>query len=246
MWLAHHGIKGQHWGVKNGPPYPIGSSNKTLFISGSSKTQNKESPYYLKKLPKEIRSEINSAMKDNKKIIVGDAPGIDRQVQDYLKKKHYKNVEVYGPSSIRYSANKKWKTNPVNSDEFNKGSDEWLRKKDILMTKVSTEGLAVILENGGSSATRDNVYRLIEQNKNVTIYELKSNKKIQKLTEKWFEFEDLDYKLGKIVEKEIPGYKNIGSSDEAFRAISKWRDTKEHDEETNRILNRLDELAKEI
>lgn len=23
-WLFHHGIKGQKWGVKNGPPYPIG------------------------------------------------------------------------------------------------------------------------------------------------------------------------------------------------------------------------------
>ena len=23
-FLAHHGIKGQKWGVKNGPPYPLG------------------------------------------------------------------------------------------------------------------------------------------------------------------------------------------------------------------------------
>lgn len=23
MWLAHHGVKGMHWGVRNGPPYPI-------------------------------------------------------------------------------------------------------------------------------------------------------------------------------------------------------------------------------
>ena len=22
-WLEHHGIKGQHWGVRNGPPYPL-------------------------------------------------------------------------------------------------------------------------------------------------------------------------------------------------------------------------------
>ena len=25
LYLAHHGIKGQKWGVKNGPPYPIGT-----------------------------------------------------------------------------------------------------------------------------------------------------------------------------------------------------------------------------
>lgn len=26
-WLAHHGIKGQQWGVQNGPPYPIPSGD---------------------------------------------------------------------------------------------------------------------------------------------------------------------------------------------------------------------------
>lgn len=28
MYLMHHGVKGQQWGVKNGPPYPLGTSNK--------------------------------------------------------------------------------------------------------------------------------------------------------------------------------------------------------------------------
>ena len=27
-YLAHHGIKGQKWGVKNGPPYPLHSSRQ--------------------------------------------------------------------------------------------------------------------------------------------------------------------------------------------------------------------------
>lgn len=29
FYLAHHGIKGQKWDVKNGPPYPLGSSQKS-------------------------------------------------------------------------------------------------------------------------------------------------------------------------------------------------------------------------
>lgn len=28
--LYHHGIKGQHWGVKNGPPYPLNASRRSL------------------------------------------------------------------------------------------------------------------------------------------------------------------------------------------------------------------------
>lgn len=37
MWIAvpnealyHHGIKGQRWGVRNGPPYPLSSSNRSV------------------------------------------------------------------------------------------------------------------------------------------------------------------------------------------------------------------------
>lgn len=33
MWLAHHGVKGQHWGIKNGPPYPIQKVNKNKIKS---------------------------------------------------------------------------------------------------------------------------------------------------------------------------------------------------------------------
>lgn len=28
-YLAHHGIKGMHWGARNGPPYPLGYSSHT-------------------------------------------------------------------------------------------------------------------------------------------------------------------------------------------------------------------------
>ena len=44
IWLCHHGIKGQKWGIKNGPPYPINDSyfylpSKTkMFRSSTSKT----------------------------------------------------------------------------------------------------------------------------------------------------------------------------------------------------------------
>jgi len=35
MWLAHHGIKGQQWGIRNGPPYPIQAVNKRKIESMS-------------------------------------------------------------------------------------------------------------------------------------------------------------------------------------------------------------------
>ena len=183
-YLIHHGIKGQRWGVRrfqnlDGSLTDAGrarySEKDTVFISGSSKTQDKSSVYYRKNLPKEIQNEIDSAIKARSKIIVGDAPGIDRQVQDYLNKKQYDNVEVYGPGKeVRYSANKNWKTNPIDDPDHEPMTKEWLAKKDVAMTEAATKGLAVVLDEG-AKATRNNVTRLIEQNKEVNVFSLNQN-----------------------------------------------------------------------
>ncbi len=164
MYLIHYN--------KNHDP-KTGRFTYTTFISGSSKTQNPESPYYRKELPKTIRTKIDSYMKSGDKIIIGDAPGVDRQVQDYLNSKNYKNVEVYGPGKkVRYSANSKWKTKTVDSGKYKPDTDEWRAEKDIFMSKIADRGLAIVLENGGAGATRDNVQRLIDAHKDVYVYEL--------------------------------------------------------------------------
>ena len=171
-FLLHYGIPGMHWGIRK-----AGKSASVVFVSGSSKTQDKTSPYYRKKLPKEIRRELKKSIKNLDTFVVGDAPGIDRQVQQYLNEKRYKNVEVYGPGTeIRYSANKKWKTYAINDPKHAPMSPEWLRKKDIAMTKRATKGLAVILDNG-AQATRNNIKRLKRQKKEVRVYSL--NQKIK-------------------------------------------------------------------
>lgn len=188
MELYHYGVKGQKWGVrryqnKDGSLTDAGRSHyrKTVFISGSSKTQFKDNPYYRKRLNKELRKEIDDIIKKNYNVVVGDAPGIDRQVQDYLNKKRYRNVEIYGPGTqVRYSANKKWKTNPINDPDHEPMSPEWLALKDIKMSQIADEGLAVILDEG-AKATRNNVKRMRESGKKVKVYELsKSGKKHDK------------------------------------------------------------------
>ena len=150
----------------------------TLFVSGSSKTQDKDSGYYRKSLPKPVREQLDDAMRKGTKIVVGDAPGVDRQVQNYLKGKGYRHVEVYGPGKeVRYTANKRWKTNPIDAPEYEPGSKEWLAKKDVEMERVATQGLAVVLDEG-AKATRKNVERLVSNNKSVKVYELsKTGKK---------------------------------------------------------------------
>lgn len=188
--LYHHGILGQKWGVRryqnpDGSLTELGKQRykKTVFVSGSSKTQDPNSGYYRKKLPRAVRKEIDEYAKGQSKFVVGDAPGIDRQVQDYLHKKGYSNVEVYGPGKqVRYTADEKWKTNPIDNPNAEVGSKEWLAVKDIVMSNIADVGIAVVLDEG-AKATRKNVERLVEQNKDVKVYQLIDR---SKNTRSWF------------------------------------------------------------
>lgn len=193
-FLAHYGV-GHLDGGNSGRfkwgsgerPYQREGSGKRVFVSGSSKTQDKESGYYRRKLPKAVRAELDAKMKNGDAILVGDAPGIDRQVQDYLKKKRYKNVEVYGPGSedVRYQADKGWKKNLVDDPDHEKGSSEWLAAKDKAMSDAADEGIAVII--GGtlkSKATKRNIARLLDEGKNVSVLELN---RASKVFDKWLD-----------------------------------------------------------
>ena len=108
-------------------------------------------------------------MRAGNTFLVGDAPGIDRQVQKYLKKNKYENVEVYSPGTeVRYKADKNWKSKLVDAQQYEKGSPEWLAEKDKEMAKIADSGIAIILEQG-ARATRDNIDRLMTSGKRVQV-----------------------------------------------------------------------------
>lgn len=198
-YLIHHGIKGQRWGIRryqneDGSLTEEGKQRyypDRVFVSGTSKMQDPESVYYRKELPKEIRDELDNHVENNHTILVGDAPGVDSMVQDYLASKKHKNVEIYvSGSNVRKNADSSgklgWKVHHINTKDFIEGSKEWHAVKDKAMNKSASYGLAVILENGGAGATRKNIIRFIDDKKDAKIFELSSSKPDSYITGKEF------------------------------------------------------------
>ena len=179
-YLAHYGTKGQKWGIRryqneDGSLTDEGKRRygNSVFISGTTKTYE-EGSYKRDELPKKITDKIDEYRKNGRKILVGDAPGIDSQVQDYLAKNNYGNVEVFvSGDEVRKMAGEKlgWKVNNIDGENFEKYSKEWRAVKDKAMNAVASEGLAVVIKDG-SGATRKNIDRFIQNGKAVMVYQL--------------------------------------------------------------------------
>lgn len=43
--LYHHGVKGQEWGVRNGPPYPLNATGKALLKQQKLMQKQKDAMY---------------------------------------------------------------------------------------------------------------------------------------------------------------------------------------------------------
>lgn len=135
----------------------------SVFVSGSVRATT---------LPEKVQNELKRYMEKCYHINVGDAPGIDSLVQDYLKMNNYLDVFVYTSyDTPRYLAGPEWIIKKVATGTYEPGTVGFNRMKDIAMTDDSDAGLAVI-KKGHSNATKCNIKRLLDQNKLVTIYQI--------------------------------------------------------------------------
>lgn len=76
-YLAHHGIKGQKWGIKNGPPYPLETNAK---FNGKSRNEDIK----IKKGTSAYRIEVYDN-KTNKPLINGNQAYVSLDILDNLK-----------------------------------------------------------------------------------------------------------------------------------------------------------------
>lgn len=182
--LMHYGTKGMKRGVRlyqnlDGTWTELGKERRRIgsntpgvykksdvvFISGKVK--------YDRRISKRIQNELDSVMKANAKVIVGDAPGADKRVQDYLAEKSYRNVEVYTTDNEARNNVGNWKVNKISSDGYT-DEREVRRQKDIAMTNAATRGFAISSDDDREdSATSLNIKRMKEQGKQIDLYDFK-------------------------------------------------------------------------
>lgn len=184
---------------------------RKIFISGSISS---------KEIPKDIIKSVDDCRKKNYTILIGDAPGIDKNMQDMLKADNYKNVEVYhvGPSP-RNLSDRDWIVRRISVDIENekffknrKYTREAQMLKDKAMSNDADFGLVIWKDTsknrfGKTSVSKgslNNIYNLLVQNKYVGLFYIpKPEKGIMKF-KNIVEFEEQI--IEKLVQKETKEY----------------------------------------
>jgi len=134
--------------------------NKSVFISGSRSIIN---------LDENIIESLENIIVKNIPVLVGDASGIDRIVQNFFSKRNYQNVTVYSIyNSPRYLVSNSFKKRQIHIPFKIKTEFEKQQEKDIAMSKDSE--YSFVIWDGKSKGSYSNIIRALELNKKIKIY----------------------------------------------------------------------------
>jgi len=106
-------------------------------------------------------------------ILIGDANGVDKAVQEYLDKKHYRQVRVFCMEGKPRNNVGQWETESVEANDKTRKDFAYFSAKDRAMAREANYGL--MLWDGESRGTFENVVDLIRQEKPVVVYVSENN-----------------------------------------------------------------------
>lgn len=129
-----------------------------VFIAGSRQ---------ITRLPAEVKVRVETMIEKGFQILVGDANGADKAVQRYLADKSYPNVLVHCMKDQCRNNVGNWPTRQVVAPRGAKGFD-YYSLKDRAMAETAEYGL--MLWDGKSKGTVDNVVNLSRDHKSVVVY----------------------------------------------------------------------------
>ena len=136
----------------------VSARGKAVFLGGSQTCTS---------LPEEVRSRLSCRMKGGVSFLIGDCKGADQLMQKYLHEKGYEDVTVYvSGDEVRHNEGA-WKVIHCASSA-RPNSYEFYSAKDIRMAEAANE--AFMLWDGESHGTRENIIRMRQLGKAVTVY----------------------------------------------------------------------------
>lgn len=123
-------------------------------------------PLKIKTLKPDVISKLNSIIKKNYKVLIGDANGIDKTIQNYFFNKKYKNVEIYSVNKFRNNLGS-WKSNIIKVEAKVKNR-EYYSIKDKKMAEIADIGF--MIWNKKSQGTLNNILNLLILEKKVCLF----------------------------------------------------------------------------
>lgn len=118
-------------------------------------------------LDEEARRQIDRIMAKGLPVLIGDADGADRLVQEYLHRHGYPHVEIFCMDGrCRHNVGL-WPSRAVNAGGRRKGF-RYYAAKDRVMAREAAAGL--MIWDGCSAGTLANVGRLVRQGKTAVVY----------------------------------------------------------------------------
>lgn len=129
-----------------------------VFVAGSRK---------ISWLPVEVKQRIDTIIEKGFQVLVGDANGADKAVQQYLADKAYRNVVVHCTENGCRNNVGQWPSRHVPAPRGARGFD-YYSVKDMAMAEVAEFGL--MLWDGKSKGTINNIVNLSRRSRPVVVY----------------------------------------------------------------------------
>jgi hypothetical protein len=130
-----------------------------VFIAGSRR---------LSKLSREIKRRIDNIVQKHLTIIIGDANGADKAVQQYLSAKGYGDVIVFCMDGSCRNNLGNWATQEIKAASPGKRDFAYYSTKDRAMAKEADYGL--MLWDGESRGTLTSIIQMVREAKPVVVF----------------------------------------------------------------------------
>ncbi len=131
---------------------------EAVFLGGSRR---------IGRLSERMRAKLDELVDRGLWIVIGDANGADRALQQHLADKGYERVIVYAVTVLPRNNVGHWKVRSVEAPKGARGFD-FYSVKDMQMAKDASYGL--MLWDGKSRGTLENVLNLLAQGKPVAVH----------------------------------------------------------------------------